>query len=198
MRMYKIAMGVLVAAALAGPAAAQSGMVAVGSAPGMASMAETVEVQGTITAIDAKTRVVQLKGENGKEANITAGPEVRNFDQLKVGDTVTLSMTKVLTLELKKGSTAVVSRDDDAAGARAAPGEQPGGVIGHKVTIIAEVMAKDADAQTVTLQGPKQSIDLPIKDPAQFALISVGDRVEATYIEAVAVSVEQVKPQVDY
>ncbi len=195
MRMYKIAMGALVAAMLAGPAAAQTGMVAVGSAPGMASMAETAEVNGTITAIDAATRVVDLLGEGGNELSVTAGPEVRNFDQLKVGDTVTLSMTKALTLELKKGSTAVISRTDDVAGARAESGEQPGGVIGRKVTIMAEVTAKDAEAQTVTLQGPERSIELPIQDPAQFALISVGDRVEATYVEAVAVSVEQVVPQ---
>ncbi len=195
MRMYKIAMGALVAAMLAGPAAAQTGMVAVGAAPGMASMAETAEVNGTITAIDAATRVVDLLGEGGNELSVTAGPEVRNFDQLKVGDTVTLSMTKALTLELKKGSTAVISRTDDVAGARAESGEQPGGVIGRKVTIMAEVTAKDAEAQTVTLQGPERSIELPIQDPAQFALISVGDRVEATYVEAVAVSVEQVVPQ---
>ncbi|MBP9931758.1 MAG: hypothetical protein KBF63_20985, partial [Rhodoferax sp.] len=73
MRMYKIAMGALVAAMLAGPAAAQTGMVAVGAAPGMASMAETAEVNGTITAIDAATRVVDLLGEGGNELSVTAG-----------------------------------------------------------------------------------------------------------------------------
>ncbi len=193
MRMYKVVMGALVAALLAGPVAAQTGMVAAGSAPGKASVAETVEVQGTIAAIDSETRAVTLKGENGKEVSVEAGPEVRNFAQLKVGDTVTITMTQALTLELKKGSTAVVSRTDDAAGARAAEGEQPGGVIGRKVTIMAEVTAVDAETRSVTLQGPKQSVELTVKDPAQFALISVGDRIEATYVEAAAVSVEPVK-----
>ena len=195
MRRHKIAMGVLVAAMLAGPVAAQTGMVAVGSAPGKASMAETVDVKGTITAIDAETRAVGLMGEGGNEVSITAGPEVRNFDQLKVGDTVALELTQALTLELKKGSTAVISRTDDVAGARAEPGEQPAGVIGRKVTVMAEVTAKDAEARTVTLRGPERSIELPVQDPAQFALISVGDRVEATYVEAVAVSVEPVTQQ---
>lgn len=193
MRMYKMVMGALVAALLAGPVAAQTGVVATGSAPGKAGVAETVELQGTIVAIDSEARTVTLKGESGNEVSVDAGPEVRNFDQLQVGDTVAITMTQALTLELKKGSTAVVSRTDDTAGARAAEGELPGGVIGHKVTIMAEVTAVDAETQTVTLQGPERSVELPINDPAQFALISVGDRIEATYVEAAAVMVEQVK-----
>ena len=186
MRMYKIVMGALVAALLAGPVAAQTGMVAAGSAPGKASVAETVEVQGTIAAIDSETRAVTLKGENGKEVSVEAGPEVRNFAQLKAA----------VAHELVPDSGGQ-PRDPRpvplAAGARAAEGEQPGGVIGRKVTIMAEVTAVDAETRSVTLQGPKQSVELTVKDPAQFALISVGDRIEATYVEAAAVSVEPVK-----
>jgi len=44
--------------------------------------------------------------------------------------------------------------------------------------------------QTVTLRGPKRTVDLKVRDPEQFKLIKVGDQVEATYTEAVAISIE--------
>ena len=75
-------------AALAWPAAAQTGGAMVGKGPGVAGAAQTVKVTATITAIDAATRAVTLKGPQGKEIVITAGPEVKNFAQMKVGEVV--------------------------------------------------------------------------------------------------------------
>ena len=40
------------------------------------------------------------------------------------------------------------------------------------------------------IEMPKQTVDLRIKDPNQLKLVKVGDQVEATYTEALAVSVE--------
>jgi len=120
---------------------------------------------------------------------------VKNFDQLHIGDRVTLQVFKSLTLELKKGSTAVVSRTEDAAKVSGEAGQPPGGALGRQVTVMAEVIGMDAESQVVTLKGPNRSIDLEVRDPEQFKLIAVGDRVEATYTEAVAVSVSPAKAE---
>ena len=40
------------------------------------------------------------------------------------------------------------------------------------------------------MRGPQRTVDLKVRDPQQFALIKVGDQVEATFTEAVAVAVE--------
>lgn len=182
--------GIVLAVALALPALAQpAGVEVAGSAPGYAEVSNTVNLSGSIAAIDKATRQVTLKGDGGKELTVTAGPAVKNFDSLKVGDRVGLQIVKSLTLELKKGSKAVVSRDDTMEAVGAAPGENPNAAIGRQVTVTAEVTALDAENQVVTLKGPQHSVDLEIADPAQFKLISVGDRVEATYTEAVAVAV---------
>jgi hypothetical protein len=45
------------------------------------------------------------------------------------------------------------------------------------------------------LRGPKRTVDLRVRDPKQIKLVKVGDQVEATYTEAVAVSVEPAKPK---
>jgi hypothetical protein len=56
--------------------------------------------------------------------------------------------------------------------------------------VVADVVAVDAAKQSVRLRGPQRTVDLKVKDPEQFKLIKVGDQVEATFTEAVAISVE--------
>jgi hypothetical protein len=191
MRLYVLLIVVLVAIAL--PLAAQTGQVAAASAPGKAGIAQTVDVTATITAIDKATRDVTLKGPQGNEMTVTAGPEVRNFNKLKVGDQVMAKYVEALTLELVKGGGQKVARTEDVAGGRAKEGAQPAGAVGRQVTIVADVTAVDAAKQTVTLKGPKRTVELPVKDPEQFKLISVGDQVQATYTQALALAVEPAK-----
>src|SRR5437763_5339137 len=93
-------------AALAWPAAAQTGAAVVGKGPGVAGAAQTVKVTATITNIDAATREVTVKGPKGREVTLLVPPEVKNFAQMKVGDQVKVQYTEALMLELKKGSTA--------------------------------------------------------------------------------------------
>lgn len=193
MRPFLAALSLAAVAAFNLPAAAQTGGAMVAKGPGSAGAAQTVEITATITAIDAATRAVTLKGQEGNEVTITAGPEVKNFAQLKVGDQVKMRYVEALTLELRKGSTAAVSRTESAAAGSAKPGALPGGAAGRQVTIIAEVVGLDPAKQVVTLRGPQRTVELKVRDPEQFKRIAKGDRVEATYTEALAIAVEPAK-----
>ena len=42
-------------------------------------------VVATVVSVDEKTRIINLVGPEGDYSTITAGPEVRNFDQIKRG-----------------------------------------------------------------------------------------------------------------
>ena len=175
---------------LAASANAQTGGAVVGTAPGKAVAAHTVKVTATITAIDKGTRDVTLKGPQGNEMTVTAGPEVKNFDKLKVGDQVDMQYVEALTLELKKGGGLVVGKTEKADAVGAKKGEMPGGAVGRQVTIVADVVAVDPAKQTVTLKGPKQTVDLRIPDPEQFKRVAKGDQVEAKFTQAFAIAVE--------
>jgi hypothetical protein len=181
----------LVAAlALASPlTCAQTGQVVAGKGPGVAGVARTLDVTAVITAIDPASRAVTLKGPEGREKTIVAGPEVKNFAQLKVGDNVGVQYVEALVLELKKGSTAPPSLKAEQAAKGAAPGAAPGAVGGRRVTVVGEVLAVDAATQSVTVRGPQRTVELKVADPEQFKLIAKGDRIEATYTEALAIAV---------
>ncbi len=188
------AIAVSLAVAAAAPLHAQTGGAAVATAPGKAVVAQTVKATATITAIDAKTRDITLKGPQGNELTVTAGPDVKNFAKLKVGDQVDLQYVEALTLELKKGGGLVVARTEKTGAVGAKPGEQPAGAVGRQVTIVADVVATDPAQQTVTLKGPKQTVSLRIPDPEQFKRVAKGDQVEATFSQALAVAVEPAAP----
>ena len=192
MRKASIVAALVIAGVLAWPVGAQTGGVVAGTAPGKAGVAQTVKVTATITAIDKATRDVTLKGPQGNEVTVTAGPEVKNFDNMKVGDQVNAQYVEGLTLELKKGGGMTVSRSDQGGVLESKPGQKPGGVAGRQVTIVADVVDVDPAKQSITLRGPQRTVELVVSDPAQFKLIAKGDQVEAKYTQALAIAVEPV------
>ncbi|HUL96667.1 MAG TPA: hypothetical protein VLT89_11685 [Usitatibacter sp.] len=190
-------LAVAVAAALAPAAFAQEKPIVnqvVGTAPGKAGAMQTVKASAVVEAVDPATRHVTLKLANGTSKTIAVGDQVKNFDQIKVGDKVTVGYLESFTLELKKGGKEVVARTEQSGMDRAKPGEKPGGVAAREVKVVADVVAVDQAAKTVTLKGPQQTVVLAIQDPAQMKLIHKGDQVEATYTEALAISMDPAAP----
>jgi hypothetical protein len=187
---------IIVAAALAPVAIAQdkknvdvSGAVA--TAPGQAKAVALVTATGTIDSIDAASRTIKIKLPSGALREVEVGDEVRNFDQLKVGDKVKAKYVESLTIELKKDGKQVVGRTESTSLDRAQPGAKPGGVAKHEVTVVADVVNVDAKKHLVQVKNEHgETVDLNVKDPEQLKLVKKGDQVQATYTVALAVAVE--------
>ena len=190
MRKLIVSIGVVVMTVIAWSAEAQTGSVMAGSAPGKAGVAQTVKMTATITAIDKATRDVTLKGPQGNEITVTVGPEVKNFANMKVGDQVNAEYVEALTLELKKGGGQKVERTEQAGAMGAKTGAMPAGAMGRQITVVADVVSVDPAKKTVTLRGPKRTVELVVNDPEQLKRVAKGDQVEATYTQALAIAVE--------
>jgi hypothetical protein len=185
----------LLAAIVAGPqtiwAATPSatGTAAAASEPGKAIAVVTTDISATVVAIDRATRTATLKGPQGKTLDVVAGEEVRNFDQIRVGDAVEAQYQEALSLELKK-TRAPGTTTETVAGGRAAPGQRPAGVVAREVTVLADVVAVDVKKSIISLKGPRGNVvDLKVQNPDHFKVVQVGDQVEAVYSEALAVRV---------
>jgi len=121
---------------------------------------------------------------------LTLGEEARNFDQIRVGDLVTLTYVQALALELRKvDNMGIRERVDSEKTVRAQPGEKPAGAVERSVRVIANVVAVNPKAQTITLRGPKRTIELVVNNPDQLKEVKVGNQVEALYTEAIALEV---------
>jgi len=148
----------------------------------------------TVTAIDQSTRMVTLKAKDGKEVTFKAGEEVRNLAQVQVGDQVKFAYYQSLAVRVMKKGEAAPATGEAAAMARAKTGEKPGGVIAKEKTFLATVEAIDKKAKTATLKlEDGKSVTVTPRDPKRLDQAKVGDRLEITFTEAVAVKVEKVE-----
>jgi hypothetical protein len=147
----------------------------------------TATVIATVVAIDPATRTVTLKDKNGRVEKLEAGEEVRNFDQLKVGDVVTTEYREARSLSLRKTSGPRSATERQIVHP-AASGTEPGGTISREVTVVGDVVAVDAKGTHVTIKGPQGTMDVLV-DPEQLKNIRQGDQVEIVHTEAVEISV---------
>ncbi|NCF10016.1 MAG: hypothetical protein GWP66_04980 [Gammaproteobacteria bacterium] len=159
------------------------------SEPGRAELTEMVAVSARVEGVDPESRTLTLKTADGQMVEYVAGEEVRNFAQVEVGDMVEASILKSLRLELvEEGADAEPT--GVGAMARAGEGAKPGAAVGSEVTFMTEVVRVDQPANIISLKGPEGNVvDFDVQNPAQFDVVKVGDKVRATYTEAVAVEV---------
>ena len=155
---------------------------------------ETVEAKARVVAIDRDARIVTLEGEDsGDWWVIEAGPQVRNLEQVDVGDMVTVRYTEAIAWQVKKASQGAPGVVESTGMERAQAGEKPGGVVGREVTVTTTVTDVDLPNGTVTLTGPRgHSQTVKATNMANLRKVQVGDLVDITYSEALAVSVEPV------
>lgn len=158
-------------------------------APGQASLAQELTASATVTAIDMETRKVTLKNAEGETFDIVAGEQVANLPNVKVGDKVMLKYLQILDVELLKGTAGIRKRIVEVDGERAGADEKPGGGVGMKVTIYADVIGLDKQQQTVTVRGVDETLTIKINNPEQFNLIAEGDQLKAVQTKAIGIGI---------
>lgn len=154
-----------------------------------AAAAEASITVDVIVDIDKESRAITLKNEGGDKWEFVAGPEVRNFDQLKRGDRVIMEYYAGLVVDLEPKGSGLKERISETKVERAAPGEKPGMKITDSTYAAAEVTAVDTKHKTVTLQGARGSLKLKVGDDIDLAQIKVGQGIEALYTASYAISV---------
>ena len=159
------------------------------STPGKATATRTVSASVVITAIDKATRTLTLKTADGASTSMVAGPEVKNFSKLKVGDEIVVEYQQALSFALRKHGGA--RQSGETVGAERAPGGKPGGVAARLVTAVVEVVDVNPTQKTITVKGEKgNEFMLDVKNPEQFTVVKKGDLVDVDYYESVAITVK--------
>lgn len=142
---------------------------------------------GEVIKIDAATRTVTLKNKDG-ETSIVAGPEVKNFAQIKVGDRFDVVYELALAIELVKvKNPSAPSEQVTTTTATAPAGDKPGMITTNTVTAVANVVEIDTAKSVVSLKGPEgNTFKVKVKNPDLLKDIAVNDQVKVVYTEAIA------------
>lgn len=161
------------------------------TAPKGEAVMASVEVTATVMKIDQATRAVTLKADDGQEYSFVASDEVKNLAQVQVGDVLTVTYAEALAYEVKKGGSAVAP-ETAVAGAAAEPGMKPAGVLARQTTVTVSITAIDRAAPSVTFTGPAgKTKTIKVLHPEKLEGVNVGDTVEITYTEALAIKVDE-------
>jgi hypothetical protein len=174
------------------PASAPQGQTALATAAqDIVANAPPVHIQAKIVGIDRASRVVTLRGPRGNEADIALSPQVSNFDQLNVGDTVDVLYKNALLVTAEKvtGKDAGIrKRVDTNVYLPASSGYDAA----RQVEVQATVQHINAKKREVTLRGAYQTVELAVGPDVDLKHLKVGDTIHAVFVSAYATQVTPV------
>lgn len=175
-------------------AALPSGCTTTPEAPRQAQITDEVTAKATVVAIDGASRQLTLQGAEGPAMVLVAGPEVRNFDQIEVGDTLTANYTVTVSARRLEADEFDTQEGAGIAAARADEGQKPGAAIGAGMAMTVVVKSVDREQNIVVFTDPEGAIHAieAQRDVGRrfIAGLEPGDRVELVYGEALALAVE--------
>jgi hypothetical protein len=149
---------------------------------------EMTTVTATVEAIETSSREITLKKPDGTYSVVQVPREVKRFDTLKIGDTITARYYDNIVLRLKAPGEAATDTTSTAT-TRAAAGKA--GTAAAQRTITATITAIDRAAPSITFTGPNNwTYSSRVEDTKALAKVKVGDRVDITWTAAMLLSFE--------
>jgi len=144
---------------------------------------------GRIAGVDPQDRVLWVQAPEGNVVVMEVGDAVENFKQIRVDDTVNLEYYEGVAFYIG-GKGEPPDADAGEVLATAPKGIDTGSMV-EAVHVAATVEAIDQAKRTLTLKGPEGNI-IPLKvakSVAAFDKLQVGEVVNASYAEALAISI---------
>ncbi|NKN32398.1 copper-binding protein [Marichromatium bheemlicum] len=145
----------------------------------------TTELTGTVEVVNLDKRMLTIRTPEGEFVVLHVPEEVTRLDEVKIGNTLDVSKTEAVLVDLQKGSDAgTVGMTEEREIARD-PGAKPAGAIIDTLTLYGKIEAVDREASTVTVRGPNRTQVFTVEDQALLDSVAPGDGVIATYITAI-------------
>ena len=161
--------------------------------PGKATASRLATATVTITAIDVRGRTISLQRRSGETHTFQVGPDVTRLDELAVGDLIKVEYEQGLALEFQPAGTENVPMEGGVTAGRSGRDQLPGGVASAGVQGTVTVTAIDSAKRLVSFQEPGGKVHEVKAGPTiQLEKLKVGDRLLATYVETVAISLQKV------
>ena len=160
--------------------------------PGGAYTSTLTRTRATVTAIDPATREVTIQGDHGP-VTIQVGPDVKNFNNLKVGDRVNISYYQGIAAQLVKGGKKVSDPAVSTFSTGTPAGMRPSGQVGTSATVTAKIQDVNLPTNTVAFTDSAGTTHIiQVRTPEMQSFIRElkrGDIVQVTFTDSVAVEV---------
>jgi hypothetical protein len=156
-------------------------------------LARYIEGKATIVAVDAKNRLVTLKGTD-RTFTVQADKRIKDLSQLQPGDVVKVGYYEALAIDIEEPGTAPVGVKVKEGKVVATESGTGAAVAARQVTVTSKIVLVNRGDNSVTFVGPGgRTRWVKVKDPRlqpYLKTLKYQDEVQMTYTEAVAVTLE--------
>lgn len=164
------------------------------AAPQPVIVADTSEAVYSVRSINRRTRQIALNTPQDRVITITAGPEVRNFNRIRVNDRVRVRFADAVAFSMVPRGEAAPSPEATLAAARGPAGQRPQGALGAGISETVRIVRVDPATGRTTFvrpDGTTRSVTPQRPETVAFArALKPGDEVTITFAEGVAIQVE--------
>lgn len=152
---------------------------------------DAITVKTTIEAIDHASRTVTLMDKDGNFETLYAGPEIKRFDELKVGDKVTFTYSESVAVRIRKPGDPVPAASTGEPVVAHGTGAKPSGSKTQQMTAEVTIKEVDSKGKSITFAGEDgRSVSVRVEDKKLLKNLQPGDKVEVTYTTALLINVE--------
>lgn len=156
------------------------------------SASQSMTISAVVEAIDHETRVVTLRKADGEAVTFTASDEVRNLDQVEVGDVLVAEYIESVSIDVMANEGMQADAAEVSAMARTKEGEMPGFAAMDATVVTATVEEINLEMNTFKLKGPDGTVNEYVaRNPENLKRAAVGDLVVITVTETLAITVKE-------
>ncbi len=154
---------------------------------------ELLEITAKVVATNDYAQMIRLKGPTESKW-YTVPDKVWRATEIKPNDVVKISYYEAVATELLTGGggTQGYIQDKPVDKVQLKPGEKPEAQFKRGITLFGTVDSIDKANSKVTVRGRDGNLKtIRVQDPEVLNDVKVGNNIRATYVEALAVSIEQ-------
>lgn len=144
-------------------------------------------VTGKVQKLDPFARAVTLRTADGLMHTVYAGKELKTFDELKAGDTVTVRISESVVVAVRPKARLTVIEDSTAAAKRAP--DAAGADVIQQLKAVVKVESVDLAGQMITYKGAdNRNVMRQVADRRLLEGLKAGDTIEITYTRERAIA----------
>jgi len=150
--------------------------------------------EGTVSKININNRELTLISSDGQTI-FKAPPDLKNFQQVQVGDKVQVSLEIFVTIEKLSKNSAVRSKTLDSSQTSSSESSKPEKTITRKTTIESQILSKNSEEHFVVIKNINDEQEkIQINKASFLRKLKVGDTIRVSYQDQMKAIISSGKP----
>jgi hypothetical protein len=153
--------------------------------------------EGTVSKINNKNRELTLTSSDGQTV-YKAPPEMKNFQQVQIGDQVKVSLEIFVTIEKLSKTSAVLTKTLDTLQSSNLESAKPEKTMTRKIAIESQIISKNTEEHYVVIKNTNDEEEKIQVNKASFLRkLNVGDTIKITYSDQMKALVSSSNPKLN-